>query len=68
MRVAGLGRQEMHRVLMGKYFGKRQLGTSRRRCNDNVKLGLREISCEDRRRMNWLSFVFSWGEFLQNVT
>jgi hypothetical protein len=32
-----------HRVLVGKPEGKRQLGTSRRRWEDNIKMDVREV-------------------------
>ena len=32
----------VHRVLVGKPAGKRPLGSSRRRWEDNIKMGLRE--------------------------
>ena len=33
----------MHRVLVGKPEGKRPLGRSRRRWEDNIKMGLQEV-------------------------
>ena len=33
----------MHRVLVGKPEGKRQLGRPRRRWEDNIKMDLREV-------------------------
>jgi len=33
----------VHRVLVGKPEGKRPLGRSRRRWEDNIKMGLREV-------------------------
>jgi hypothetical protein len=35
----------VYRVLMGKSEGKRPLGRPRRRCEDNIKMGLQEIGC-----------------------
>ena len=39
----------LHRVLVGKPEGKRPLGRSRRRCEDNIKKDLQEVGggCED---------------------
>ena len=39
----------MHRVLVGKPEGKRQLGRPRRRWEDNIKMDLQEVggSCGD---------------------
>ena len=33
----------MHRVLVGKPEGKRPLGRSRRRCENNIKMDLQEV-------------------------
>jgi hypothetical protein len=33
----------VHRVLVGKPVGKRQLGRPRRRCEDNIKIDLQEV-------------------------
>ena len=33
----------VHRVLVGKPEGKRPLGRPRRRCEDNIKMDLREV-------------------------
>jgi hypothetical protein len=49
MRWAGhkalMGKEEeiAYRILMGKPEGKRPLGRARRKCEDNIKMGLREI-------------------------
>ena len=44
----GVGRG-VHRVLVGKPEGKRPLGRSRRRWEDNIKMDLQEVEegCED---------------------
>jgi hypothetical protein len=39
------GRRGAHRVLVGKPEGKRPLGRSRHRWEDNNKMGLREVGC-----------------------
>ena len=36
-----------HRVLVGKPEGKRPLGRPRRRWEDNIKMNLREVGCDD---------------------
>jgi hypothetical protein len=38
--------RDVYRVLVGKAEGKRQLGRSRRRWEDNIKLDLREIGID----------------------
>ena len=35
-----------YRILVGKPGGKRPLGRSRRRWEDNIKMDLREVGCE----------------------
>ena len=35
-----------YRVLVGRPMGKRPLGRPRRRCEDNVKMDLREVGCD----------------------
>jgi hypothetical protein len=35
----------VYRVLVGKPEGKRPLGRSRRRLEDNIKIGLQEVGC-----------------------
>ena len=37
-----------YRVLVGKPEGKRPLGRPRRRCEDNIKMDLREVGCDPR--------------------
>jgi hypothetical protein len=41
----------VHRVLVGKPEGKKPLGRPRRRCEDNIKLDLREIRIDG---ANWI--------------
>ena len=36
----------LYRVLVGKLEGKRQLGRSRRRWEDNIKVDLQEVRCD----------------------
>ena len=45
--VAPMGkRRDVYRVLVGKPEGKRPLGRTRRRWEDNVKIDLQEVGCE----------------------
>jgi len=43
-----------YRILVGKSEGKRPLGRSRRRWEDNVKMELEEVGCRD---MEWIHLV-----------
>jgi hypothetical protein len=43
--VACMGERRVHRILVGKPEGKRQLGRPRCRCEDNIKLDLQELGC-----------------------
>jgi hypothetical protein len=38
-------RRGVYRALVGKTEGNRQLGTPRRRWEDNIKMGLQEVGC-----------------------
>jgi len=40
------GRRKIHRILLGKSEGKRPLGRSAYRWEDNIKMGLKEVGCE----------------------
>jgi hypothetical protein len=42
------------RILVGKPEGKRPLGTPRIRCEDNIKMNLKEVGCEG---MDWSELV-----------
>jgi len=44
----------MYRVLVGKPEGKRPLGKSRRRWEDNIKMDLQEVGCGS---MNWIELA-----------
>jgi len=53
--VALIGeRRGVYRVLVGKPEGKRSLGRSRRRWEDNIKLDLQEMGCES---MGWIELA-----------
>jgi 3-oxoacyl-ACP reductase-like protein len=50
--VARIGEgRDVYRILMGKSEGKGPLGRPRRRWEDNIKMDLQEVGCED---MDWL--------------
>ena len=44
----------MYRVLVGKPEGKRALGSSRRRWEDNIKMDLQEVGCWGR---DWIDLA-----------
>ena len=53
--VARMGeRRGLYRVLVGKPKGKRPLGRSRRRREDNIKVDLQEVGCEG---MDWIELA-----------
>jgi len=47
-------RRGVYRVLVGKPEGKRPLGRPRRRWENNIKMGLREMGCGD---MDWIELA-----------
>jgi len=50
--VAHMGeRRGVYRILMGKPEGKRPLGRSRRRWEDNIKMNFQEVACGD---LDWI--------------
>jgi len=53
--VARMGeRRDLYRVLVGKPEEKRQLGRSRRRWEDNIKMDLQEVGCGG---MDWVDLA-----------
>ena len=44
----------MYRVLVGKPEGKRPLGRPRRRWEDNIEMGLKEVGCGG---MDWIELA-----------
>jgi len=44
----------VYRVLVGKPERKRPLGRPRRRCEDNIKMGLQEVGC---RGIDWIDLA-----------
>ena len=47
-------RRDVHRVSVGKPEGKRPLGRSRRRWEDNIKMDIQEVGCGG---MNWIELA-----------
>ena len=43
-------RRDVYRILLEKSEGKKPLGRSRRKWEDNIKMGLREVGCGS---MDW---------------
>jgi hypothetical protein len=57
----------VYRVLVGRPEGKRPLGRPKRRWEDNIKLGLREIGID---RTNWIQLAqdrVQWRAFVSTV-
>jgi len=53
--VAPMGvRRGLYRILVGKPEGKRPLGRTRRRWEDNIKMDLQEVGCG---YMEWMDLV-----------
>jgi hypothetical protein len=57
--VALWKRRDVYMVLVGKPDGKRQLGRTRRRWEDNIKMDLQEVGCGG---VDWIG---KCGELLQ---
>jgi hypothetical protein len=60
-------RQGVFRVLVGKHDGKRLLGRTRHRWEDNIKIHLQEVECED---VDWIDLAKdrdSWRSFVNAV-
>jgi hypothetical protein len=51
----------VYRVLVGKPEGKRPLGRPRRRREDNIKMGLREIGIDGKTGFGWLRIGSNGG-------
>jgi hypothetical protein len=47
-------RRGLYRVMVEKPEGKRPLGRSRRRWEDDIKMNLQEVGCED---MDWIAMA-----------
>jgi hypothetical protein len=48
------GRSDVHKILVGKYEGKRPLGRPRHRWEDNIKMVLKETGMEG---MDWINLA-----------
>jgi hypothetical protein len=66
--VARMGEgRVVYRVLVGRSEGKRPLGRPRRRCEDNIKMDLREIGIDG---VNWIRLAqdrVQWRDFVNTV-
>jgi hypothetical protein len=66
--VAHMGEgRGVYRDLVGRPEGKRPLGRPRRRWEDNIKMGLREIGIDD---VNWIRLAqdrVQWRAFVNTV-
>jgi hypothetical protein len=61
------GGEGVYRILVGRPEGKRPLGRSRRRWEDNIKLDLREIEIDG---ANWIRLAqdrVQWWAFVNTV-
>jgi len=61
----------VHRVLVGRPEGKRPLGRSRRRWENNIKMDLRETGCKDGKwmklvqdRVQYWTYILPMSNFL----
>jgi hypothetical protein len=59
--VARLGEQRgVYRVLVGKPTGKRPLARPRRRWEDDIKIGLKEVGCGGMGRIGLAQYRDRW--------
>ena len=56
-----------YRVLVEKPEGKRPLGNSRRRWEDNIKMDLREVGCDPRERIAIAEDRDQWRAYVRAV-
>jgi hypothetical protein len=57
----------LYMVLVGKPDGKRPLGRSRRRWEDNIKMYLQEVVCESMDWIDWLQDRDRWWALVNAV-
>jgi len=60
-------RRGVYRILVGKPEGKKPHGRHRRRWEDNIKMGLQEVGCED---MDWTDLTqdrYRWWALVNAV-
>ena len=60
-------RRGIFRVLVGKHEGKRPLGRPRRRWEDNIKMDLQEVGCEDMDGIELAQDRDRWWVFLNAI-
>jgi hypothetical protein len=60
-------RSGIFRVLVGKHEGKRPLGRPRRRWEDNIKMDLQEVGCEDMDGIELAQDRDRWWVFLNAI-
>ena len=53
-------RRVLYKVLEGKPEGKRPLGGTRRKWEDNIKMDLQEVGCGD---MDWIELAQDWDRW-----
>ncbi|KAJ4431656.1 hypothetical protein ANN_20255 [Periplaneta americana] len=64
--VARMGEsRNAYRVLVGRPEGKRPLGRPRRRWEDNIKMNLREVGCDDRDWINLAQDRNRWRAYVR---
>jgi len=60
-------RRGVYRVLVGKPEGKRPLGRSRRRWEDNIKMDIEEVGCGVWIGSSWLRIGYRWRALVNAV-